>query len=179
VPTTDPFVIVLKPGWNQIGPPYFFDVLWSDQITVRQGADSFEVTSESNTLTKTIAKEWDGALGQYVDATVLRVGNGYWFKNLTESDVEMLIPPNEYIATSRSLSQAKAVASDDDDQPPPPPAVNTTVDKFSGRADAGGGGCSIIQNRGGPSSGDWIIAFIALLFLLFRIWIPKKRYVSK
>lgn len=116
-----PCRIVLRPGWNQIADPFFFDVGWNERVLVSDGTEGplIPVTADENTLTSRVILGYDGATGQYAVAPVLRMGQGYWIENLAPGDVEILIPP-EPLTPSGGLG-GMAAAMDIYDGPLPPP----------------------------------------------------------
>ena len=99
-----PFRIVLRPGWNQITNPFFFDVAWNERILVSDGGGGppISVTSQNNRLSSRVILGYEAAVGQYVTAPVMLTGHGYWIENLTSADVELLVPPE---STSPSAIQ--------------------------------------------------------------------------
>ena len=79
------YPIVLRPGWNQIGNPFPFKVSLSDcRVAVGQSLEPLGGYLED----RLVAYED----GHYTDRYVLEPWRGYWVKNLTGSEVELLVP---------------------------------------------------------------------------------------
>lgn len=82
--TGGPFEITLMPGWNLIGSPFAFQVLWDDCAV-----NGTEIPSQSYVGQE--LWDWDGTT--YTDVPQLVNGRGYWVRNLTGSTVTLAIPP--------------------------------------------------------------------------------------
>lgn len=143
--TDNDYSLTLKSGWNQIGCPFGFNVKWGRLIKVSQGESAFEVTdSESNTLTQTTL--WRYVAGDYDAASIMEHGTGYWLKNLTASDVTLLVHPISTSATESSSTAASRSAHSDKDKPPLPPGSisgSSSSGSSGGGTAGGGGGCFI------------------------------------
>ncbi|MBN1163468.1 MAG: T9SS type A sorting domain-containing protein, partial [Candidatus Krumholzibacteriota bacterium] len=83
------FNLVLSPGWNQIGNPFYFPVAW-DSILV----DTFTMAeAESQIIESPVA--WSGENGYYYDFELLLPFQGYWVKNISSGEVPLRIPCRE------------------------------------------------------------------------------------
>jgi uncharacterized repeat protein (TIGR03803 family) len=91
VPATrdNPFQITLKPGWNQIGNPYDFNLYWPDVVA----ANTAESTNFSGTL-NTYRGGWD-------DHDILNRFEGAFINNTATSDIVLTIPAQKNIAAGR------------------------------------------------------------------------------
>jgi len=79
------YPIVLRPGWNQIGNPFPFEVSLRDcRVAVGQSLEPLGGYLED----RLVAYED----GHYTDRYVLEPWRGYWVKNLTGSEIELLVP---------------------------------------------------------------------------------------
>ena len=128
-PDTGDVEVVLKPGWNQIGSPYSFSVLWNGDITVTDG-DTVDPVDDSTMISASLWQYNNG--GGYTEASVLVQGRGYWIQNTTNGDLTLTIPANRYITgiwnnlrqmvarwTTKFPRSAVAAGS----TPPPPPGA--------------------------------------------------------
>ncbi|GAB3338874.1 hypothetical protein GCM10027429_24550 [Marivirga atlantica] len=77
--TSAPFTITLKPGWNQIGNPYLFDLDWRN----------VEAANPSLNEAEELIIYQDGT---FSNSTVLKVYQGGFIKYNGSSDVEIVIP---------------------------------------------------------------------------------------
>lgn len=88
------YVLSLKPGWNQVGHPFAFDVDW----------DSVLIPAESDTLVQAPFLYED----TYGIAEKLQPYKGYFIFNRGRSEVEIEIPPVASEGVNRSLARANA-----------------------------------------------------------------------
>lgn len=122
--TKQDFVLDLRPGWNQIACPFNFPVAWNT-VRATMGESSYPA-SEGHTL-------WKYSNGEYLPATHLEPGTGYWVWNPDPKEVLRLsIPPlkGNKKTSARKVSEGKA-----EPQPPAPPGQNLV----SSSGDSGGG----------------------------------------
>jgi hypothetical protein len=88
--TSDPFTLVLSPGWNMIGDPYDFAVSWDSVLVDGQTMEEAEGVLVDSPI------EWIVGQGYAPDdVRVLEPFHGYWVMNLTDADVTLEIPPRE------------------------------------------------------------------------------------
>lgn len=76
---TNPFPITLVPGWNMIGNPYNFTVVWADVLT-------------ASGLTAAQAQTPQGYTGSYADKTSIASGEAVFVNNPTTGNVTLSIP---------------------------------------------------------------------------------------
>jgi len=81
--TEEFYEIILKPGWNQIGNPYAYDVSWN---TVQTFND--------------IAFPLRGYNGNWVDLNTLSTFSGGFVNNTTGGDIEIKIPTGDFATTA-------------------------------------------------------------------------------
>ena len=90
--TSKPFMIDLKPGWNQIGNPFPFPVAWD---SVRM-AMPLGLTKVQNSDLPLSPISWNVETEEYVpNQTTLVPWEGYWVNNTSETPVLLSIPPVE------------------------------------------------------------------------------------
>ncbi|GEM_PF-2027239 len=120
------FILSLRPGWNQIGCPFNFPVAWSN-VVASTGENSYPA-SEGHTL-------WKYSNGEYLPATHLEPGTGYWVWNPDPLEVlHLSIPP---LKENRKTSTRKVSVAKAEPQPPAPPGQALVPSGDSG------GGCFI------------------------------------
>ena len=120
-----PHTVTLKPGWNFIGVPV---------LTLGDGTVSSShpwVNFNANGADISSAFQWTGA--EYVVASNLVVGTGYWVKNRTTGDVA-LIRQDTAVAV-KSVAGRGATT----DTPPPPPSAGAATQADGGACGAGSG----------------------------------------
>ncbi len=89
VTTTDSFEIVLQPGWNQIGNPFYFSVNWS------------EVSKNGNVENPVGYKgSLNDQSGYEYNRTQLVPGEGYFVNNKESSQIIIEIPPKAATGTA-------------------------------------------------------------------------------
>ncbi len=84
--TSDPYPIVLEPGWNQISDPYAFDVAWSDVLALDDNSGLAGLLQDP--------VGYEGSYGYGVG--VLESWKGYWVYLDGGSSATLYIPPVEY-----------------------------------------------------------------------------------
>ncbi|MEP0545293.1 MAG: Ig-like domain-containing protein [Rhodothermales bacterium] len=80
VDASEPVLLTLAPGWNQIGTPFAFPVAWDAVL----GSETDGIQTPDF---------WDGT--QYVERAVLDPWVGYFVLNGTEETVTLRVPPTE------------------------------------------------------------------------------------
>ncbi len=87
-PTDGFYSVALEPGWNMIADPFDFTVAW-DSILV----DSLRMMEQD---VVEAPFHWNPQISGYEDGVaVLHPFDGYWVKNLSDSDVVLRVPPRE------------------------------------------------------------------------------------
>ncbi len=90
-PTDNAYEIVIEPGWNMIGNPFNFPLGW-DSVMV----DSFTMDmNEALNLVSTLY-HWEPRQYYNPDAAILFPFDGYWIKNISDSNLTLRIPPKAY-----------------------------------------------------------------------------------
>jgi hypothetical protein len=114
-PTAGPFSLVLAPGWNMVGDPFDFAVLW-DSVLVNG-----QTMEEAESVLVEPPVGWVAGRGYEYDERVLEPFVGYWVKNRADTDVTLEIPPREV------LLPALAVASNHQRSSPSEDAWQLTI----------------------------------------------------
>ncbi len=115
---TEPSLIPLSTGWNQIGNPFLYGVFWGRIRVLKdpaQGSVSLSEAIASNWIRGTIYR-WDptlGVAGDYVissaASTVLYPWEGYWLKAL--QPVSLVIAPPDAVGGNVTVSLAASSSS--------------------------------------------------------------------
>lgn len=163
-------------GWNQIGNPYTVAVSWGSvlvqDINPSTGVpDGPPVPTGSSTLIDPTLFYWDGS--DYVSASTLVPGAGYWMYNGAGHEIE-LIYQNPGGATKPTWEPETSPLRDPSVIPPPPPGATLSATGgsggstggssaggttyFSGASSGGGttGGSSGGGGGGGGGGGCWV-----------------------
>jgi hypothetical protein len=94
VSTEEDFAITIPPGFFQLGCPFFFPVSW-EAVKVRKGDVTVPVGDPLNEWIHPILKKYEN--GGYVTTHILEPWKGCWIENLSDEEVELLIPPQVHI----------------------------------------------------------------------------------
>ncbi len=85
-----PFTISLKAGWNQIGNPYNFNILWSDMVSANPGVPiSF--------------RSYNGSIKNFENKTTLSVMEGGFIN--VQTDMQLMFPVKKNTGGRTSSSQ--------------------------------------------------------------------------
>ncbi len=90
VGTESDFVVRIPPGFFQLGCPFYFPVSWSE-VKVRKGEVTVLVGDPANEWINPILYKYE--FGSYVPSNILEPWKGYWVENVSDEEVELLIPP--------------------------------------------------------------------------------------
>lgn len=119
--TEIPYVIVLYPGWNQVGCPFDFDIDW-DTVLVTDGyTDVYYASSLNPFISSTL---WKYVSGAYGASAIMEPGSGYWVKNITNSYVYLVVVPAPSSLSRDNIDLLEAIltkVADSKDIPPAPP----------------------------------------------------------
>jgi hypothetical protein len=87
--------ITLKPGWNQIGNPFAYEVQLADAL-IDDGSRirSFEEAVANGLVEARPLHEYDGAT-YHADGTSLSPWTGYFVANLHDTDIDLVLPARE------------------------------------------------------------------------------------
>jgi hypothetical protein len=85
------FIIRIPPGFFQLGCPFPFPVKWSE-VKVRKGNVTFPIGDPGNEWISPFLWKYEGG-EDYVIAEKLEPWKGYWVENVSDEEVELLIPP--------------------------------------------------------------------------------------
>jgi hypothetical protein len=146
--TNAPYVIVLYPGWNQIGTPYNFSIDW-DTVWVWWFSSSydfylyliFDATASDNVFTSRTL--WKYSNGSYSASSAMSPGEGYWIYNYTGGYVYLTVNPvrstlSEYYRGSLERILTRIGRSERAGTPPPPPiGIDPESDEESGSSGGG------------------------------------------
>jgi len=131
--TTEPFLLSLQRGWNQIGNPYLYGIPLARCRVVRdavEGSLSLDEAVNRN-LIRGVVYRWDptlGTAGEYVydpaSQAVLRPWEGYWIRAL--QPVTLVIPPVEAIGARVTYTASSGGSGGGGVGPPAPGSVQTT-----------------------------------------------------
>ena len=88
------FVICIPPGFFQLGCPFPFSVSWND-VKVRKGSVTVLIGDSGNEWISPFL--WRYENGGYQLAEKLEPWEGYWVENVSDEEVELLIPPRMYV----------------------------------------------------------------------------------
>jgi hypothetical protein len=75
------------PGWNQMGNPFQYPIDVSHVFVTDFSTYAYPITAGGNTVTDPVAKTWNPATSQYVNATTLNGREGFWVHKLVTTDV--------------------------------------------------------------------------------------------
>jgi len=118
------YPIELDPGFNIVGTPFNFAVSIEDLVVeVPDGqGETVPFLDDQNIYTAPVlyAYPQDGPT-DYVLATVLDPGEGYWLENLTGGPVTLLVPPMASSSKAYDIDYSDKVYVYIGDPPPPPP----------------------------------------------------------
>ena len=93
VDTESDFAITIPPGLFQLGCPFYFPVSWWE-IKVRNGDVTVPVGNPANQWISPLLREYEE--GRYLSAEVIEPWKGYWVENVSDEEVELLIPPKMF-----------------------------------------------------------------------------------
>jgi uncharacterized repeat protein (TIGR03803 family) len=102
----NPFLITLKPGWNQIGNPYNFNLYWPDVVAANP-AESANFDDKVYTFTGAGASGW-------VDSNVLKKMEGAFVNNTSTHDIALQIPAQYNSAAGRGHESKEGQPLDND-----------------------------------------------------------------
>ena len=110
--TSQPFIINLEPGWNQIGNPFKFLVDWG-KVKVRQGSTEVLLSDPANTWVDNALWEYqetgdDEAEYELEDEFI--PWHGYWVYNRSPEPVALIIPNKTVIETGATTATVKVKA---------------------------------------------------------------------
>ena len=89
--TTDatvPYIVSIPPGWQQIGAPYNYEVLFSDSM-VSDGVNIVEINSPQNIYIENVL--WAYKDGGYLMSGAFVPWQGYWVHNISDKEVTLII----------------------------------------------------------------------------------------
>jgi hypothetical protein len=157
----EPYPIPLYPGWNQVSGAFNFDIDWDTVDVTDYETTMCNVLSEDNTFCSHTLWRYSG--GSYNGATVagvMRRGESYWLKNLTDEVVYLVINPvrssmeNDFVPSLEQSLTMFAKASGEA-TPPPPPGGMGIESEDDGGGSGGGSGCFIATaSFGSPMAGE-------------------------
>ena len=136
--------IILYPGWNQIGNPFY--EMQSNLNVGPVGEDLVPLTDDLNVYTDKYVWEWVGEILDYQMTTdPLAVGKGYWIRNITVGLLEL-----EFVSVLPSSGQVNSTPYDlsalditGADEPPSPPSAIESYSSLSFSSGSVSGGCFI------------------------------------
>jgi hypothetical protein len=97
--TAENFIIVVPPGFLQIGCPFYFPVSWNE-VRVRNGNLTVPVNDAANVWISPVL--WTYVNGQYQAAQELVPWKGCLVQNVSTETVELLIPPRMFVNAAAS-----------------------------------------------------------------------------
>ncbi len=106
-------VITLKPGWNQVGSPFAYEVGLADAIINDGGKDrSFLDAVAAGLVEQQPLHEYDGTAYQ-AEGTSLFPWTGYFIANLSDADIDLVLPARETPARAapRPISESRTATT--------------------------------------------------------------------
>ena len=113
------YEIELSPGWNMFALPWPATDIYLGDIAITDGVNNYAITSPDNELTQ--KNVWDytgeGPNAGYEEVAsasdLLQAGGGFWILVLVDSNVKMLIPPDDSgnyfsVSTIKDIKSFKA-----------------------------------------------------------------------
>jgi hypothetical protein len=88
------FSLLLEPGWNMIGNPYNFRTSWDSILVDTIGPGLMAMPDVEGVIVERPV-EWIVGQGYQYDIDLLNPFDGYWVKNLKNTNVILRIPPRE------------------------------------------------------------------------------------